>query len=113
MGALANVQSWAKARWGTQLEAGWPNGQNRFVAMYARVPKSGIGARSYSQERMHARRGTQNPAGVPGGRRNDALSHAPASGGQAGGRNVQARLPLRSHIQGRGFHCMAALPGIP
>lgn len=34
-------------------------------------------------------------------------------GGQAGGRNVQARLPLRSHIQGRRFHCMAALPGIP
>lgn len=84
MGALAYVQSWAKARWGTQLEAGWPNGQNRFVAMYARVPKSGIGARSYSQERMHARRGTQNPAGVPGGRRNDALSHAPASGGKLG-----------------------------
>ena len=32
---------------------------------------------------MHAR-GTQNPAGVPGGRRNDALSHAPASGGKLG-----------------------------
>lgn len=33
--------------------------------------------------------------------------------GVSWGRNVQARLPLRSHIQGRRFHCMAALSGIP